>query len=121
VDYLVDRKTAVRWFSALGFDASELFVYDYRYSFQTGINGCHQFDRRVGVNGGLFYVHSLFGGNELLDDVTENSVFASAGLSYLLWSNVSLHVNYSYMVLESDTPEREFDRHRITLGMSASF
>ncbi len=121
LDYAVARQTSIRWFSALGFDGSELQGYDSRYSLRTGINAWHQFDRRFGINGGLSYVYSDFDGGDEIPSVTENSIFASAGLSYLLWSNVSLNANYSYTLLSSDDPTREFDRNRVALGMSASF
>ncbi len=121
LDYSVDRQTSVRWFSALGFDGTELQSYDSRYSFRTGINAWHQVDRRLGLNGGLSYVYSDFDGGDISPSVTENSILVSAGLSYLLWSNVSLNANYSYTILNSDDPNREFDRNRVALGMSASF
>ena len=121
VDYNVDRQTTVRWFSALGFDATELQQFDSRYSFRTGLNASHQVDRRLGLNGGLSYVFSDFDGGDISPSVTENSILLSAGLSYLLWSNVSLNANYSYTLLGSDDPNREFDRNRVALGMSASF
>ena len=121
LDYRVDRMTSVRWFSALGFDGTELQQFDTRYSFRTGINATHQIDRRLTLNGGLSYVYSDFDGGDVIPSVTENSILASAGISYLLWSNISMNAQYSYTVLESDDPVREFDRNRVSLGMSASF
>jgi hypothetical protein len=121
LDYSLDRKTTVRWFSALGFDGTELQSYDSRYSLRTGINANHQLDRRLSLNGGLSYVYSEFDGGEISPSVTENSILVSAGLSYLIWSNISLNANYSYTLLESDDITREFDRNRVSLGMSATF
>ena len=48
-------------------------------------------------------------------------ILVSAGMSYLLWSNVSMNAQYSYTLLTSDDENREFDRNRVSLGMSASF
>jgi opacity protein-like surface antigen len=121
LDYSVDRKTSIRWFSAAGFDAAELQSFDSRYSIRTGINANHQVDRRLGINGGLSYAYSDFDGGETTPSITENSILVSAGLSYLLWSNVALNAQYSYTVLDSASIEREFDRNIISLGMSASF
>lgn len=121
LDYFVDRQTSIRWFSAIGFDATELQQFDSRYSFRTGLNANHQVDRRLGLNGGVSYVYSDFDGGDIIPSVTENSIFLSAGLSYLLFSNVSLNANYTYTILSSDDPFREFDRNRVALGMSASF
>jgi opacity protein-like surface antigen len=121
LDYAVDRTTSIRWFSALGFDGTEIQTFDTRYSFRTGLNATHQVDRRLTLNGGLSYVYSDFDGGDQSPTVTENSILASAGLSYLLWSNVSMNAQYSYSILESDDPTRDFDRNRVSLGMSASF
>ena len=121
LDYAVDRTTSIRWFSALGFDGTEIQAFDSRYSFRTGINATHQVDRRLTVNGGLSYVYSDFDGGQISPSITENSILVSAGLSYLLWSNVSMNAQYSYTVLDSDDNTRDFDRNRVSLGMSASF
>lgn len=121
LNYAVDQKTSIRWFSALGFDGSEIQNFNSRYSFRTGINATHQLDRRLGFMGGLSYAYSEFDGGETTPNVTENTVFVSAGLNYLLWQNMSLNAQYSYSILASDAPERDFDRNRVTLGMSASF
>jgi len=81
----------------------------------------HQFDKRLSVNGGASYVYSQFDGSGAVDDVTENSILLSAGLNYLLWSNVSLNAQYSYTLLQSDDSLRDFDRNRVSLGVNASF
>jgi hypothetical protein len=121
VDHQVARRTTVRWFTALGFDGAELQEFDSRYSLRTGLNAMHQVDRRLTVNGGLSYVYSEFDGGSEIPSVIENSIFVSAGLSYLLWGKVALNANYSYTMLDSDSEFREFDRHRVSLGMSANF
>jgi len=43
-----------------------------------------------------------FDGGQISPSITENSILVSAGLSYLLWSNVSMNAQYSYTVLDSD-------------------
>jgi len=121
LDYNVTEKTRVRWFNSLGFDGSELGPYDSRYSMRSGLNADHQFDKRLSVNGGASYVYSQFDGSGTVDDVTENSILLSAGLNYLLWSNVSLNAQYSYTLLQSDDSLRDFDRNRVSLGVNASF
>ncbi|MCB1224245.1 MAG: outer membrane beta-barrel protein [Verrucomicrobiales bacterium] len=121
LNYQADRKTTVSWFSMLGYDGTELQSYSDRYSFRTGINAQHAVDRRLTLNGGLSYVYSKFGGNALVDEVTENSVMVSAGVNYLLWENFSVNAGYGYTILKSSNELREFDRNRVTVGMSATF
>jgi hypothetical protein len=57
----------------------------------------------------------------LAPDVNEHELSATAGLGYRLWENVSMDANYSYTLLTSDDALREYDRNRISLGLSASF
>ncbi len=119
LEYAAARDTQVRWFAALGFDAAEIGAFNSRYSARTGVNVNHQVNKRFRVNGGASYVYSVF--DQAAGDVVENSVLLSAGIGYQLWENVGLDAMYSFSVLQSDDPTRDFDRHRVTLGLNASF
>jgi hypothetical protein len=119
LEYDADRKTQVRWFAALGFDAAEIGAFQNRYSARTGLNVNHQVNKRFRVNGGASYVYSIF--DQAAGDVVENSVLLSAGIGYQIWENVGLDAQYSFSVLDSDDATWEFDRHRVTLGLNASF
>ena len=55
------------------------------------------------------------------EDMTENEVNASAGLAYRLWNNVSMDAQYSYTLLSSGDELRDYDRNRVSLGLSAQF
>jgi opacity protein-like surface antigen len=73
------------------------------------------------VNGGLNYAYSTFDGIGIAPDVNEHEFSATAGLGYQVWNNVSVDANYSYTVLSSDDNLRDYDRNRISLGLSAQF
>jgi hypothetical protein len=120
VSYAVARQTMVRWFSSLGYDASEIGGFNSRYSLHTGLSVSHQINKRLGANGSVGYSYSEFdsGGG---GDLNEQSVSLSAGLSYSILENLALDARYSYSILQSDDSFREFNRHNVSLGMTASF
>jgi hypothetical protein len=127
------EKTHFTAFTSLGFDGSELGAYGSRYSYRLGVSGSHNMTERLRVNAGVNYAYSTFqdagAGNTQNStvlpsqggDVSEHQLSATAGLGYQLWKNVSVDANYSYTVLASDNNFREYDRNRVSLGVSASF
>ena len=121
VNYAVSKKTDARWYTSVGFDGAELGSYDSRYSYRTGVTANHRVTDKLSVNGGAHYTYSDYEGNEIVPSVTENQVHASAGLAYRLWENVNLDAQYSYTLLSSDDEFREYDRNRVSLGLSAQF
>ena len=56
-----------------------------------------------------------------MSDSDEDLISVSAGLSYQVLSNVSLDANYFYTNVSSDNEFREYDRHRVSLGLSTTF
>lgn len=121
LNYAVSRQTNVRFYGQAGFDGSELGLYDSRYAYRTGVVASHQFTQRLKGQTGVHYVHSEFDGNELVDSANENQINASLGFSYNFWQNLSLDANYSYTTLTSDIDSRDYDRHRVNLGLNATF
>jgi len=121
LNYAVAKQTQARWFGAVGFDGAELGAFDSRYSVRTGLNVSHQINKRVAVNAGTSYAYSDFDAGIAGTDVTEHSVLLSAGISYQILENLAVDAGYSYSVLSSDDALREFNRHNISLGLTASF
>jgi opacity protein-like surface antigen len=122
VNHATSKKTSVHFYGSVGFDGAELGDYDSRYAYRTGATANHRVTERLAVNGGLHYVYSDYEGNAgTTQDVTEQQVHASAGLAYRLWNNVSMDAQYSYTLLNSDDELREYDRNRVSLGLSAQF
>ena len=59
-----------------------------------------------------------------VSDGDEDFFGINLGLSYLLYSNVRVEGGYSYGTLESDVDfgvDRDYDRHRVWMGLSATF
>lgn len=122
IDHATSKKTNVRFYGSVGFDGAELGDYNSRYAYRTGVTATHRVSERLSVNGGVHYVNSKYDGNgTTTTDVTEQQINASAGLAYRLWHNVSMDAAYSYTLLSSDDSLREYDRNRVSLGLSAQF
>lgn len=120
LNYAVDRQTMVRWFAALGFNGAELAAFTSRYGVNTGVQVTHQITKRLSTNGALNYAYSQFE-DGAGSDVVEHSGIISAGIGYQMLENLNLNANYSYSVLQSANALREFDRHRVSLGATATF
>ena len=121
INYLVDRSTTASWYHRLGFEGSELSSFDSRYSYRTGVTLAKQLNRRTSLQIGAHYAHSELGNSEELGDVSEDQLYANFGVSYRLYRNFDLNADYTFITLLSDTSQREFDRHRVSVGASATF
>jgi len=120
LNYAVARQTMVRWFAALGFNGAELAAFSSRYGLNTGLQMSHNFTKRLSANAGVSYSFSQFD-NGGAGDVSEHAALLSAGIGYQLLENLNLNANYSYSTLQSSSALREFDRHRVSLGATATF
>jgi hypothetical protein len=119
--YAVSRQTTARFYAQAGFDASELGEFDSRYSYRAGVVADHQFTQRLAGSVGLHYIHSDFEGSGDVESTKDDEVNAGVGLSYNFWQNLSLDAHYSYTTISSDTDFRDYDRHRVSLGLNATF
>jgi hypothetical protein len=119
--YAISHATTARFYAMAGFDASELNSFDSRYSYRAGIVADHQFTARLAGNAGLHYIHSDFDGNATVDSGSQDEINTSVGLTYNFWNNLSLDANYSFTTISSDTEFSDYDRHRVSLGLNATF
>lgn len=117
---------SLRWAARYGLEDNELGSFQKRTAIRTGVTAQYEFNPRLTGTAGLTYVHS-----ELEDPTTagvsdgdEDFIGVNLGLSYLLYSNLRMEGGYSYGTLESGIDSgvsRDFDRHRVFVGMSATF
>lgn len=118
--YALSRRTVARWYAQAGFDAAELGDYDSRYSYRTGVTATHHFTEKLSGTAGLHYVHSEYEGG-LSGDASEDEIDAALGLSYNFWNNLSLDAGYTFTTISSDTDFGDYDRHRVNVGLNATF
>lgn len=121
LSHQVARRTSARLFGVIGYDGAELASFDSRYALRTGVNVHHQINKRFGVHAAASYAYSDFDGSGAVSDVTEHSLLLSTGLSYQILENLAIDTRYNYSVLDSDDNFRSFDRHNVSVGVTASF
>ena len=114
---------SLRWAFRYGLEDSELGGFESRESFRTGVTAVYDFNPRLQGTASVSYVHSEFQDSIFagVSDSDEDYIGLQLGLSYLLYSNVRLNGNYSFTTLDSDSAFRDYDRHRISVGASATF
>jgi hypothetical protein len=121
ITYAISHATTARFYAQAGFDASELGSFDSRYSYRAGVVADHQFTSRLAGSAGVHYIHSDFDGNSQVDSGNQDEVNTSVGLTYNFWNNLSLDANYSFTTISSDTDLDDYDRHRVSVGVNATF
>jgi hypothetical protein len=121
----LSRKADVRWYGWYGLDDSDRSGYDEQISLRTGISGSYQLADRLTGSIGAHYIMTDYSGGDAASifgsDRNEDLISFSVGLEYRLWRNVSLDANYYFTKNMSDLDIREFDRHRVSLGVKATF
>ena len=81
----------------------------------------HQFTKDLRGNAGLHYIHSAYSDSPIAADFDEDLISISLGLTYQFYRNLAVYTNYNYTNSSSDNAFRDYDRHRLTLGVSATF
>lgn len=117
--YMVDRQTTLRWYNRLGMDYSETSGFDRRYSYRTGLTGFHAVSDRLTGNAGVHYTFSEFASEA--GNMDEHSLNANVGVGYRVLDNAELNAGYNFTNVISDSEFREYDRHRVSLGLAAQF
>jgi hypothetical protein len=115
----IAKQTYVRWYGRYGFEDADVGNYEDRTSFRTGVSVQQRFTNRLAGNLGANYVFDSYkGGNPETDD---NVIEVSLGLDYNVYKNLVLNTGYSFTTTTSDVAAREYDRHILSLGMTAKF
>ncbi|MES2708374.1 MAG: outer membrane beta-barrel protein [Verrucomicrobiota bacterium] len=115
----VAKNTTINWFGRLGFDDSDVSGSSERYSFRTGLSARQQFTARLAGNLGLNYVHDEY---DFSDGSYNNDIVAVVvGLDYQFYRNLILNAGYSFTTCSSDNDFSEYDRHTVSVGVTARF
>ena len=123
---LLNEGFSLRWAARYGLEDSELGSFESRTSIRMGVTAQYEFNPRLTGTAGLTYVHSELDDSYVagVSDGDEDFFGINLGLSYLLYSNVRVEGGYSYGTLDSNIDSgisRDFDRHRVFMGVSANF
>jgi hypothetical protein len=115
----VAKQTYVRWYGRYGFEDADVGNSTERTSIRTGVSLQQRFTNRIAGNIGANYIHDEFdGGSRPFDD---DIVEVSLGLDFNVYRNLVLNTGYSFTTTSSGVAEREYDRHILSLGMTARF
>ncbi len=117
----VSDTTEIHWVNRVGLEDSELGTYESRYTYRSSLMASHAISSRLRVNAGVTYLHNEFENSVFTPDVTEDLVSANVGLGYRVFSNVDVTADYTFTSVASDDEFREYDRHRVSLGLSTTF
>ena len=112
-------KTSLHWINRFGLEDSELATFRSRYTYRSTLQLTHELTPRLRANTGITYLHNEFegGGAPAFD---EDLISGSFGLAYRVWSNVDVNANYTFTSVSSEA-YRDYDRHRVSLGLQTTF
>ena len=113
------KQTYVRWYGRYGFEDADIGNTSERTSLRTGVSVQKRFTNRLAGNLGANYIFDQFEGGG--SDFDDNIVEVSLGLDYNVYKNLVLNTGYSFSTTSSDVAAREYDRHILSLGMTAKF
>ncbi len=120
--YFVKRNTHLGWYHRLGYESSDIGGYQDRYSYRTGLTLQQKLNNRLSGNLGAHYIFDQFAeGTGDLRDFDDHIFAISAGLNYNIYKNVSLNTSYSFTSVNSDSAFRDYERHMVSMGVSARF
>jgi len=97
--------------------------FDINQNVRVGLAGTHQVSERLTVNGGIDYIFNDFqdSANGTLEDVTGNLANIYVGLNYRINQNLYFDATVNQTVSTSDLDARDFDRTRVSAGLSYSW
>ncbi len=121
LSYSVAKNTQFGWYHRLGYEASDIGNFGDRYSYRTGLTLNQKLNNRLSGSVAMHYIHDMFKDSPSVDDFNDDIISFSAGLNYNIYRNLILNTNYSFTTVSSGSAEREFDRHMLSLGVSARF
>ena len=120
--YRASKVSNFHWITRIGNEDSELASFQRRFSYRSSLSYNRELSSRLRTNAGVTYVHNQFELDEAgAGDVDEDLISLSLGLSYRLVSNVDLNAGYYFTTVSSDNAFREYDRNRVSIGISATF
>ncbi|MCB1097860.1 MAG: outer membrane beta-barrel protein [Verrucomicrobiae bacterium] len=121
LNYRLAEETTLRWYNRYGYDATNAGTHQKRLSYRTGLTATQKFGPYLSGNAGVHYIHQTFENGFAASDRDDDVVYLTVGLDYQILDNVVLNSSYSYTNLSSDAELLEYDRSRVSLGVSATF
>ncbi len=119
--YQAGQNTSLSWYNRLSIEPSEFGDLNERYTYRTGLNVGQRFTARLSGNFGLFYSHDEYDGASGLGGFSEDTVDFTTSLSYIFTRLFSASLGYQYSSVLNSSLDREYDRNKVFLSLTASF
>lgn len=121
-NYQYGERSRMNFNLRYGTEASGLSNVTQRQSFRAGYAIVHAFTPRLAANGGLFYNVNYYEQGDVIDKFYENIFELSLGLDYAFNRFLSATSGYKFTgVISRESPDREYNRNIVFLGLNASF
>ncbi|QQL45795.1 outer membrane beta-barrel protein [Sulfuriroseicoccus oceanibius] len=115
----VSEVTTFSWLHRLGYEESDLnALTTSRYAYRTSASLSRSLTEKLTGSTGLVYSYADFDGAA---SRTDNLVSARFGVNYALTQAFTVGANYSFNMVDSDDALRDYDRHRVSLNLGATF
>jgi opacity protein-like surface antigen len=122
LNYRVGKNTTLRWYHWLGLEDQDLAGFQSGFSYRTGLTVEQRLTDRLTGSLSAHYIWQEYSESPVgLPDQTDNTFAGSVGLDYRIWRNIGLNASYWYTNVDSDSPFREYERHRVSVGITATF
>ena len=124
LNYHARANTTFRFYYSSGLEDTGSAGVQSSFSRRTGLSVTQRLARGLSFDAAVNYVNSDYTrGGEGIDDREEDTIYLSAGLNYSrhLWRRLYMNANYTFSTVSSDDPFSEYERHRVSLGVSATF
>jgi hypothetical protein len=106
---------------------SGLAIFDSRETLRFGVSASYALSQMVSLNGGIDYIPSSFNDGRLVNsssgvsDLDEDLVNAFIGVSVKFNDCLTGNAGYNYTNSDSDVSSRDYDRNRISVGLTYQF
>jgi hypothetical protein len=124
LNYQSGKSSTWRWYANVGQNATGSSGTQNGLAYTTGLSYQRQITALLSLNVAVNYQWTAFSGGPALGagDDNQQTVSASANLSYALWRNVSLTAGYTYTDVTGSTAlVNAYQRQQFTLGLTATF
>lgn len=132
----INQQFSVRSYARYGIEGYDtvqfvnggMYEYDNRQTLRIGVSGDYAFSDKFSLFGGVDYIPTSFQSGRNLavpgltgPDLDEDLINAHIGVSCKFTQYLTGSLTYNYTTSSSDIAARDYDRNRITLGLSAEF
>lgn len=119
LNHQVDDALSLRWANRLSFEDSQVLSSGDNYTYRTSLDARYQNTEKLSTYAGIAYIYQDITRGP--DSGTENIFQGTIGTSYALTEALALRASYTYNLNDSFREANDFDRHRVNVGVTASF